>query len=114
MDKAVRPRLPSVMGDIPSGFLKRIPVIGGMLFGQNVLVYLVIVFYIFYAWFLNRTRRGLGLRSVGENPAAAQSAGINVFRYRYTAIIISCILPALGGAYLTLTPVSYTHLPPPK
>lgn len=105
MDKEVRPRLSNIMGDIPSGFLKRIPVIGGMLFGQNLLVYLVIVFYIFYAWFLNRTRRGLGLRSVGENPAAAQSAGINVFKYRYMAIIVSCILSALGGAYLTLTQV---------
>lgn len=105
MGKDVRPHLPNTIGDIPSGFLKNIPVIGGMLFGQNLFVYVVIAFYVYYAWFLNRTRVGLGLRSVGESPTAAQSAGVNVFRYRYVAVVVSCILPALGGAYLTLTQV---------
>ena len=70
------------------------------------MTYLIIALFVFYAWFTRRTEYGLALRAVGENPAASQTAGINVFRYRYLSVIISGALAALGGAYLTLTQVS--------
>lgn len=54
-------------------------------------------------WYLlNRTRFGLRLRAVGENPAAADTAGVNVARLRYTAVILSGVLAAIGGAYLSI------------
>ena len=97
--------LDSLIPDINMGFLSNIPILGNMLFNQNILTYLVIVVFILYAWFIKRTDYGLALRSVGENPAAAQTAGINVFRYRYLSVISSGVLCALGGAFLTLSQV---------
>lgn len=55
------------------------------------------------AWYiLFKTPFGLRLRAVGENPAAADSAGVNVYKLRYTAVILSGILAAAGGAYLSI------------
>jgi simple sugar transport system permease protein len=55
------------------------------------------------SWYvLYKTPFGLRLRAVGENPAAADSAGVNVFKLRYTAVIISGVLAAAGGAYLSI------------
>lgn len=55
------------------------------------------------SWYvLYKTPFGLRLRAVGENPAAADSAGVNVYKLRYTAVIISGILAAAGGAYLSI------------
>jgi simple sugar transport system permease protein len=55
------------------------------------------------SWYvLYKTPFGLRLRAVGENPAAADSAGVNVYKLRYTAVIISGVLAAAGGAYLSI------------
>lgn len=54
------------------------------------------------AWVLYRSNFGLQLRAVGENPEAADAAGINVFRIRYVALVIGGVLMALGGAFLSL------------
>ena len=55
------------------------------------------------AWYvLYKTPFGLRLRAVGENPAAADSAGVNVYKLRYTAVILSGVLAAAGGAYLSI------------
>lgn len=62
-----------------------------------VLVLVPIVWYVLY-----RTPFGLRLRAVGENPAAADAAGVNVTRLRYVAVVISGLLAAAGGAYLSI------------
>jgi simple sugar transport system permease protein len=51
---------------------------------------------------LNRTRFGLRLRAVGENPEAADAAGVDVHRIRYVAVVLSGVLAAIGGAYLSI------------
>ena len=53
-------------------------------------------------YFLNRTRTGLNLRAVGENPATADAAGINVTRYQYLAACIGAGISGLGGLYYTM------------
>ena len=99
--------LNSLMGNlVQDGPASEIPIFSSLVLEQNLMTYAVIVLFIVYAWFIHRTEYGLSLRAVGENPAAAQTAGINVFRYRYLAVVISGVLASLGGAYLTLTQVS--------
>ena len=62
-----------------------------------VLILVPVVWYVLY-----RTPFGLRLRAVGENPASADAAGVNVIKLRYTAVIISGLLAAAGGAYLSI------------
>jgi len=78
------------------------PVVGPILFGQNALVYFSWLCVIAIAFYLSRTRPGLNLRSVGESPAAADSMGINVTRYRYIHTLIGGAFAGLGGATITL------------
>ena len=58
------------------------------------------------AWFFKKTTLGLNLRAAGENPQVVDTAGIDVYKYRYAAVIVSGMLSALGGAFLTLTQLS--------
>lgn len=85
--------------------LSAIPVIGPMLFNQNILVYFAIVLSVALWWYLYRTSSGMRLRSVGENPKAADSLGIDVARTKLVAGTLGSALMALGGAYL---PMVYT------
>jgi general nucleoside transport system permease protein len=66
------------------------------------LTVLVVVLVIATAWILWRTSFGLRLRSCGENPAAAESLGVNVYLYKYVAVTVSGALAGIGGAFLTL------------
>lgn len=75
---------------------------GRLLFSYGFMVYLAIVVAIVMAWFLNRTRRGLNLRAVGENPATADAAGINVTCYKYVATCVGAGISGLGGLYYTM------------
>ena len=88
--------------DIPIPLLSDIPVIGKGLFSHNILVYLGIVMAIAMWWYLNRTSMGLRLRAVGENPASADSVGINVKRMKYLHICIGCGVMGIGGYYMGL------------
>jgi simple sugar transport system permease protein len=80
------------------GDISRIPNIGPLNLMCWISFALVIVSYVI----MFRTRFGLRLRSVGEHPRAAETVGISVFRMRYTGVVISGILAALGGAYLSI------------
>ena len=78
------------------------PSSGPLIFNQDVFVYASWVLVVGVLYYLYRTRPGLYLRAVGENPAAADAMGINVTAYRYTHTLIGGALAGLGGAYFTL------------
>jgi len=82
--------------------LSRIPLLGPVLFDQNILTLLMLVLVPVCAVILNSTRFGLRLSAVGEYPAAADTVGINVARVRYTCVAIGGALAGLGGAYFPL------------
>lgn len=82
--------------------LSDIPVIGEIFFSQNLLVYLAYLL-VPIAWFiLNKTTLGLKIRSVGENPEAADSVGVSVARIRYFTIILGGTLSGMAGASLSI------------
>ena len=91
--------------DIP--LLKDIPVLGRILSGQSLLTYLAFVCVALVWLLLYRTRVGLRIRSVGENPKAAESVGISVTKIGYISFAISGILTGLGGAYLSMGWVTF-------
>ena len=72
------------------------------IFGYGWMTYVAIVLAVAAHLILKRTRIGLGLRAVGENPATADAAGINVSKYKYVAIIIGSVISGLGGLYYTM------------
>lgn len=88
--------------DVPIPLLSEIPLIGPVLFNQDVLVYLMYVVALASAYFLYRTRPGLYLRAVGENPQTADAMGVSVFSLRYLYTVIGGMLMGLGGAHLSL------------
>ncbi len=86
--------------------LSNIPIIGSiyskLISGHNLLVYLAFACVAFTYWVLFKTRFGLRLRAVGENPKAVDTAGISVAFLRYRAIIIGGILTGIGGTYISI------------
>jgi simple sugar transport system permease protein len=72
---------------------------GRVVFGHGILVYVSIAAAIICAFVLNKTRVGLHLRAVGENPATADAAGINVILYKYVAILSGSVIAGIGGFY---------------
>lgn len=82
--------------------LSRIPVIGSVLFSYGFLTYLAVVLSIVLSFYLFRTRSGLNLRAVGENPGTADAAGINVTKYKYLATCIGAGIAGLGGLYFVM------------
>src|SRR5699024_8936350 len=82
--------------------LSRIPVLGPAIFDQFVIVYVAIIAIPLAAFVLNHTPWGLSLRMVGENPHAADAAGVSVARVRFQALAIGGALMGIGGAFLSL------------
>jgi len=95
--------LPYHFTSISVPVLSDIPVFGEFLFRHIPLVYLVLLLVPTMWFILFKTGVGLKIRSVGENPAAADSAGVNVFRTRYLCVILGGALAGLGGASLSLS-----------
>jgi ABC-type uncharacterized transport system permease subunit len=87
---------------VPLGPLAELPIIGPVLFNQNVLVYLGVIVAIVVTVALRRTGLGLELRAIGENPAAADAAGIGVAARRFGAVLFGGAMAGLGGAYLAV------------
>lgn len=83
------------LGDNPGWFSK-------IFLSYSALAYCAILIALAASWFLNRTRLGLQLRSVGESPATADAAGINVVKYKYTATCIGSVISGLGGLYYVM------------
>ena len=84
--------------------LRDIPYVGKLLFGNSIFFYLGILVAVAMHLFLKKSRRGLYLRAVGENPGTADSAGISVTRYKDLATVIGSGISAVGGViYITTT-----------
>lgn len=94
--------LPATFKTAPIPGLSDIPVLGTIFFRHDVLVYITFALVAALWFLLFRTKKGLELRSVGENPSAADLAGINVFVMRYLCVIAGGMLAGMAGAYLSL------------
>jgi simple sugar transport system permease protein len=84
-------------------YLSDLPLVGPVLFNQTALTYLALLVVPATAFVLFRTAWGLDLRTVGENPRAADAAGVSVWWMRTQALVIGSALMAVGGAYLTIS-----------
>lgn len=97
------PQLPrdQVLPDVAIFNAESFPALASI-FNQKPLVYLAFILVAVTSYVIYRTRFGLRLRAVGENPEAADTAGVSVTRMRYAGVMISGALAALGGAYLSI------------
>ncbi len=93
---------PTVFDPIPIPFLNRIPIVGPLLFNQNIFVYLTILILAAVQIGLFHTRWGLRVRAVGEHPRAADTVGINVKAVRYRNVVLGGIVAGVGGASFTI------------
>jgi len=93
---------PGIFPVIEIPLLVKIPVVGPILFANNMFVYFMFIFLVLIQVALFYTRWGLRLRSVGEHPKAADTLGINVFRTRYMAVILGGMMAGFAGGYFTL------------
>ena len=101
-DRGVSSSVRSVSApNIAIPLIEKIPFIGDVLSGQNVLTWLSLLAVVVMHLFLYKTPLGLAIRSVGENKDAAESVGINSRKMQYIALIISGVLSAMGGFYLS-------------
>lgn len=91
-------KIPSI--EIP--LLSQIPVIGPVFFNQDPLVYVLYFFVPLAAFYMMKTKPGIVLRALGENPGALDADGYPVIGLRYVYTTFGCMLTALGGAYMTL------------
>lgn len=107
-DKGTSSALASkVLPNIAIPIIEKIPVLGAILSGHNVLTYLGILM-IFIIWFIiTKTPLGLQIKAAGENENAAASVGINVGRIRFISFVISGILCGIAGAFLSMGYVSW-------
>jgi general nucleoside transport system permease protein len=82
--------------------LGNVPILGPILFDQNALVYLSWVLVPVVWFYLNRTRTGLHLRAVGEEPASADAQGISVAQYQYCHVAVAGAMAGIAGSFYTL------------
>src|SRR6185436_2962859 len=98
------PQLPreQTLPDWNIPIIERIPVLSQLLSGHKPIVYIALLMVPVCYYILFRTRFGLRLRAVGENPEAADTAGVSVSRIRYAGVLASGVLAGIGGAYLSI------------
>jgi len=87
---------------VPQPFSLTLPILDRVSLEQIILVIVGMIFAPLAWYYLNRTRPGLNLRSVGEYPSAADSLGINIYRTRYTYVLFGGAMSGLGGAAMSL------------
>ena len=90
------------LSTLNTGILSEIPIIGPIIFQQDLLVYCTLLFYLVAFYFIYRTSIGLRLRAVGENPEAVDAAGGDVILLRLLAVIIGTFFLGLAGGYFTV------------
>lgn len=91
---------------LPIPILSDIPVIGRVLFNQDFMVYMSFIIAVILYLFLYKTRYGLQLRAIGEDPRSADAMGVKVIKTRYLSVIFGGMLIGLGGAHLSLSYVA--------
>lgn len=96
-----------VLPNVTLPFIKDIPILGEIMSGHNVLTYVAIVCTIIMSYILNKTVLGLRIRSVGENPDAATSVGIDPIKIYYLSFAIAGIMAGLGGCFMSMGYVSW-------
>ena len=107
-DKGVSTSMASkVVPSIEIPLIKDIPILGEILSGHNVLTYVALLSVVVVYVLVNKSPLGLRIRSVGENPDAAESVGISVVKTRFIALMITGILSGLGGAFMSMGYVSW-------
>ncbi len=96
--------LPTIVpqGKSPIPLLSDVPFIGDILFNQNWLTYFALIMVPIIAIFLYKTKFGLAIRAIGENPRAADTVGWNVTKYQYGCVIFGGMMSGLGGAFITI------------
>jgi simple sugar transport system permease protein len=93
------------LAKVPLWPLSEIPVVGHILFDQDPVLYITVLIFLAASLTLRGTMVGLKLRAVGENPAAADAAGISVSKYRIGAIVVGSALVGLAGGYMSVVGV---------
>lgn len=83
-------------------FADKLGLFGKTFLSFGFLAYTAVIIAIIASFILNRTRTGLNLRAIGENPATADAAGINVTKYKYISTIIGGMIAGLGGLYFVM------------
>lgn len=97
----------STFEKVPIPLLCRIPVLGSTLFQQPLIFYLAVLLVPATAFVLKRTKLGLTVRSVGENPVCCDTLGIHVMRTRYLSVLYGSALAGLGGAFVSMGQLSF-------
>lgn len=105
LGSASDPELIPMIGSFAIPFLSDIPIVGPIFFSQSILFYVTVAAVLVAEFVLFRTRFGLNVRAVGENPHAAANAGISVTRIRYAGVLLSGAGAGAAGGYLVLAQI---------
>ncbi len=107
-DKGISTSLNSlVLPELSIPIVRSIPYIGDILSGHNILTYFSWICILLIHILLNHTSLGLRIQAVGESPESAESVGINVFKIKFIALVLSGMLASFGGAFLSMGYVSW-------
>jgi general nucleoside transport system permease protein len=90
------------IGTLKIPFLSQIPILGELLFSYSVFTYVAVILLGAISFYLYRTKSGLILRTIGENPRSVDMKGVNVTRYRVLAVLFGGLMAGLAGSIMTL------------